>query len=233
VRAIDAIGFVGHRVHILREREVSTLLRWAGEELRGGRLLDLAGGDGYWARHAARLGARAVSLDISMTKSVRGQRYSDPPGLVVGDALRLPFDDGSFDVVISVCAIEHFPDGGTALDEVARVLGPGGQLVMSADALVLGQQRWPDLMDAHRRKYAVWHTYDHRSLGAMLEARGFDIVRSEYQFKGEWAEKLYLRLSSVPLGWNLAAPLAPIVARRDRRSNDEGGSVVLIHARRR
>ena len=78
----------------------------------------------------------------------------------MGDALELPFADASFDRVMSICAIEHFDDGARALDEMTRVLVPGGELVMSADALTLAGQ-WPGLYRAHCERYHVQRTYSH------------------------------------------------------------------------
>src|SRR5689334_9536902 len=132
MKLADAVAFVGHQVHICRFREAGTLLRWMGGDLRGKRVLDVAGGDGYWAGQARKRGARAVSIDIARGKMEYGRTLARPPALVEGDALALPFADGSFDAVLSVCAIEHFDGGGESLDEMARVLRPGGEIFMSA-----------------------------------------------------------------------------------------------------
>jgi ubiquinone/menaquinone biosynthesis C-methylase UbiE len=229
----DAVAFVGHQVHVMRRREVGTLLSWAGD-LTGKRLLDVAGGDGYWAGQAARRGATAVCLDLARPKLVFGAKLRDHPGLVEGDALALPFPDGQFDVVMSVCAIEHFDDGPAALDEMTRVLRPGGDLVMSADALTRAD-RWPHLLARHRERYHVKYTYSGERLRGLLADRGVDVVRQTYMFRSERAEHLYLGLSARggKVGWNAAAVLSPLVAAADRRAPDETGSVVLTHARKR
>ena len=122
MKVADAVAYVGHEVHVCRYREARTLLNWLGPDLRGLRVLDVAGGDGYWAAQARGRGARAVALDLAADKLRRGAGLAAPPALIRGDALRLPFADGSFDRVMSVCAIEHFDDGGHALTEMAREL---------------------------------------------------------------------------------------------------------------
>jgi len=229
----DALAYFGHQVHVMRRREVSTLLGWAGD-LTGRTLLDVAGGDGYWAGQAIRRGARAVCLDLARDKLDFGSRLRERPGLIEGDALALPFAAGSFDVVMSVCAIEHFDDGAAALAEMARVLRPGGDLVMSADALTRAE-RWPDKLARHRVRYHVKHTYPADTLTKLLDAAGLDVVRQTHMFRSERAEWLYMTLSAKggKAGWNAAAPLSPLVALDDRRTADDGGSVVLTHARRR
>ncbi|WP_261560805.1 class I SAM-dependent methyltransferase, partial [Frankia tisae] len=173
---------------------VGTLLEWAGE-LSGRTLLDVAGGDGYWAGQAARRGARAVCLDLARHKLEFGRRLRGHPGLVEGDALALPFAATTFDVVMSVCAIEHFDDGPAALAEMARVLRPGGDLVMSADALTRATT-WPDLFHRHRERYHVKHTYPGEHLAKLLDDAGLDVVRQTYMFRSERAERLYLTLSA-------------------------------------
>jgi len=46
MKVADAVAVAGHEVHVCRYREARTLLRWLGEDLRGLRVLDVAGGDG-------------------------------------------------------------------------------------------------------------------------------------------------------------------------------------------
>jgi SAM-dependent methyltransferase len=233
MRVADAVAYAGHEVHVCRRREAGTLLRWLGEDLRGLRLLDVAGGDGYWAARARRRGARAVALDISPAKLRRGRELTAAPGLVRGDALNLPFADASFDRVMSICAIEHFDDGPRALAEMARVLAPGGELVMSADALTMAQ-RWPRLYRAHCERYHVRRTYSHDELAALLFARGLEVIAHEYQFRTHWAQRMYLGLSAYggKVGFNAAAPVLPLVAAADRGAHGDGGAIVLVRARR-
>ncbi len=234
MRFADVVAFAGHQVHVCRYREAGALLRWLGGDLRGMLVLDVAGGDGYWAGQARRRGARAVSIDLSRTKMEYGRTLASPPALAEADALRLPFADGAFDRVMSICAIEHFDDGERALDEMARVLRPGGELVMSADALTRAA-RWPDLYRAHCARYRVKRTYTHDTLTTLLRARGLEVEEHVYQFRAQWSEHLYLGLSAHGgrVSFNAAAALIPLVAASDRLARPEQGSIVLLRARRR
>jgi SAM-dependent methyltransferase len=233
MRLADAVAFAGHQVHVCRYREAGTLLRWLGGDLRGMRVLDVAGGDGYWAGQARRRGARAVSIDLARAKMLRGRELTGAPALLEADALRLPFADAAFDRVMSICAIEHFDDGERALGEMARVLRPGGELVLSADALTLAP-RWPDLYRAHCERYHVRRTYTHETLGRLLADRGMELLEHGYQFRARWSQRLYLSLSAHggKVSFNAAAPLIPLVAASDHRAGRELGSIVLIRARR-
>src|SRR6516164_1117750 len=233
MKLADAVAVAGHEVHVCRYREARALLDWLGEDLRGLRVLDVAGGDGYWAARARRRGAWAVALDLAGAKLKRGSQLSVPPALIEGDALGLPFADASFDRVLSICAIEHFDDGARALDEMARVLAPGGELVMSGDALTLAD-RGPRLYRAHCQRYHVQRTYSHAELTALLAARGLDVVEHQYQFRSRWAQRMYLGLSAYggKFGFNAAAPAMPLVAAADRGTRADGGAIVLVRARR-
>ena len=136
--------------------------------------------------------------------------------------------------MLSICAIEHFDDGPQALSEIARVLAPGGELVMSADTLSRKGQ-YPDLFAAHAKRYHVQRTYTHGELTGLLAERGLDVAEYAYQFRSGWSERLYLTLSAKggKVGFNAAAPLAALVAASDRISQQDQGAIVLIRARKR
>lgn len=226
-----AVGYVGHQVHVVRRREAGWLLDALGD-VRGKTVADIAGGDGYWAAQLARRGAYTVAIDLAEDKLHRGRGLPRPPGLIKGDALRLPFPDGGVDATLSICAIEHFPSGEEALAEMARITKPGGSLAMSADALC-EEKRWPGLSEGHRERYHVVDTYDEERLTKMLDAAGFDVQHTAYLFREVWAQNLYMRLHKWKFAPNALAPLAPIVAVSDRRSDADGGSIFLVHARKR
>lgn len=234
MRFYNAIAFAGHQVHFCRYREAGTLLRWLGDDLRGHRVLDVAGGDGYWAAQARKRGANAVSIDLARAKMIYGKRLAFAPALLEADALRLPFKDGSFDRVMSICAIEHFDDGPKSLAEMARVLAPGGELVMSADAITRAGE-WPRLFDVHCQRYHVKQTYTHDRLAGLLAESGLDLVEHTYQFRSQRAEHFYLAMSAVKgkAAPNAAAVAVPLLAAADRRIPNDQGSVVLVRARKR
>jgi SAM-dependent methyltransferase len=107
-----------------------------GVRLAGARVLDVGTGSGYLAFALAGLGAEVVGVDVDpdtyVTASERAQMrelLAGPAGSVElrrADVHALPFEDGSFDLVISMTAVEHFTDVRLAFREMARVLAPGG-----------------------------------------------------------------------------------------------------------
>ncbi|HVX21457.1 MAG TPA: methyltransferase domain-containing protein [Acidimicrobiales bacterium] len=109
----------------------------------GDRVLDLGCGFGRHAFEAARRGAAVVALDAGPDE-VAGVRDTfgamldagelppgAPAGAVQGDALHLPFADGTFDRVIASEVLEHIPDDRAAMAELARVLRPGGTMAVT------------------------------------------------------------------------------------------------------
>lgn len=225
------IGYLGHRVHVVRRREAAWLLDALGD-LDGKTILDIAGGDGYWAAQVAKRGAYAVAIDLAMHKLERGRTLPDRPGLVRGDALRLPFPSASVDGAMSMCAIEHFDDAPEALAEMARVIRPGGVLSMSADALS-DESDWPDLSRGHREAFFVVETFSKAKLTKLLDEAGFEVERSDHMFRSRRAQGFYLRLHRWRYAPNALAPLGPVVAMSDRHSNAAGGAILVVRARRR
>jgi demethylmenaquinone methyltransferase/2-methoxy-6-polyprenyl-1,4-benzoquinol methylase len=95
------------------------------------RALDLATGTGDIAFALAARGARVVGLDITirMIELARGKVDGARPQFLVGDMLALPFPPGSFDIVTTGYGLRNVPNLTTAIEEIGRVLSPGGQLL--------------------------------------------------------------------------------------------------------
>jgi demethylmenaquinone methyltransferase / 2-methoxy-6-polyprenyl-1,4-benzoquinol methylase len=106
--------------------------RQALELSPGDRVLDLAAGTGVSTAELARSGAYAVGCDFSLEMLLAGRsrpaRQHLP--LIAGDALRLPFGDGVFDAATISFGLRNVADVDQALREMARVVRPGGRLVV-------------------------------------------------------------------------------------------------------
>ncbi len=114
------------------------------EPRRGLRVLDLATGTGDLAFAAADRGAQVVGLDITYRMIELATRKSQPASpelarsdgertrelqFVVGDMLALPFPAASFDIVTTGYGLRNVPDLPQAIEEIRRVLAPGGRAV--------------------------------------------------------------------------------------------------------
>lgn len=92
----------------------------------GSRLLDVACGPGVVSARAAARGALPVGVDVATAMVERALTRCPDLSFVVGDALRLPFPDASFDAVTMNFGILHVSQPERALAEAHRVLVPGG-----------------------------------------------------------------------------------------------------------
>lgn len=104
-------------------------------DVAGLEVLDAACGTGRYTFLLADRGARVTGIDASEEMLAHARRKADELGLAVdlrlGDVARLPFSDGSFDLAICALAFCHWADIRPAIAELARVLRPGGRLIVS------------------------------------------------------------------------------------------------------
>jgi ubiquinone/menaquinone biosynthesis C-methylase UbiE len=101
----------------------------------GMRVLDVAAGDGNAAVEAVRAGAEAVASDFAPLQVAQGRGRTESEGLdiewVEADVEELPFEDGSFDAVVSVFGAMFAPRPERAASELFRVVRPGGTVGMA------------------------------------------------------------------------------------------------------
>ena len=138
---------------------------------RGERVVDLATGTGNAALLAAGAGALATGVDtaprlIDVARS-RAEAEGVDASFVVGDIQALPFDDGSFEVALSVFGLIFAADPSRAFDEMIRVLGPAGRALFSVwvpagpiSALVATFGRAVAAATGRRPPHFAWHDAD-------------------------------------------------------------------------
>ncbi|REK30778.1 MAG: class I SAM-dependent methyltransferase [Planctomycetota bacterium] len=105
-------------------------------DLRGCReILDVGSGAGQILGHLLKYAdaeAHITGIDIStpMLQRARRRLKSNRPDLVAADLANLPFADASFDCVTCGYVLEHMPEASTGLSELARVMRPGGRMLL-------------------------------------------------------------------------------------------------------
>ncbi len=96
----------------------------------GEKVLDLAAGTGASSLPIATAGVQVVPCDFSLGMLKVGKARYPQLGFTAGDALKLPFNDRVFDVVTISFGLRNVADMDLALAEMARVLKPGGRLLI-------------------------------------------------------------------------------------------------------
>jgi ArsR family transcriptional regulator len=134
---------------------------------------DLGCGTGHVASALAPFVARVIAVDRSgeMLQAAR-RRLRELPNVEVkrGELEALPIADAELDAATLLLVLHHLPDPGAALAEAARVLKPGGRLLIS------------DMLPHDREEYRqqmghVWLGFDDDQLRRLLAAAGFTRVR--------------------------------------------------------
>jgi 2-polyprenyl-3-methyl-5-hydroxy-6-metoxy-1,4-benzoquinol methylase len=177
----------------------------ADRDLSGLRLLDAGSGGGHFSEVSSSRGAEVVSLDMGLAlleqvaKRCKTRR-------VAGSVLALPFAEASFDLVLSTEVVEHTPDPLAALDELARVVRPGGTLLVTTPVRL-----WQPVVRAasalrlrpyQGRENFLWP----RTARRRLEAAG---IRVERLFGFNFAPLFHVRFASVLRLGDSAGALLP------------------------
>ena len=153
----------------------------------GESLLDIACGTGVVARLAEKRGHRGRLVGIDLNASMLGIARSKSTAIewIEGSALELPFDAGSFDVVLCQLGLQFFPDRPLALEEMVRVLKSGGRAGLSVYSAI---ERTPVAYafvqaldtylgpEASRTKRSEHLSCDAQEVGRWVEQAGFDVV---------------------------------------------------------
>jgi SAM-dependent methyltransferase len=106
---------------------------WAAQSIGGGRVLDAGCGSGWGTALLARAAGEAVGVDLSPAAVAEARReHGELARFEEGDLRALPCGDGEFDQVVCFEALTQTAEPEPVLEELSRVLRPGGLLLVSA-----------------------------------------------------------------------------------------------------
>ena len=121
----------------------------------GARVLDAGAGEAQYARHFA--ARRYCGVDLAVGDPAWDYSRLD----AVADLAALPFREGAFDAAIHIVTLEHVREPGRVLAEIARVLAPGGRLLLVA----------PHEWEVHQAPHDYFR-YTRHGLAYLLEKAG-------------------------------------------------------------
>jgi ubiquinone/menaquinone biosynthesis C-methylase UbiE len=160
---------------------------------RGDRVLDLGCGFGRHAFEAARRGAHVVALDAgrdevqgvaaTFAAMLEAGELRDPSlhtAAVQGDALHLPFPDGTFDRVICSEVLEHIPDDHAAMLELTRVLRAGGTMAITVPRFGPELLNWALSDEYHNVPGGHIRIYRRSVLEGRLRSTGMRVTGHHY-----------------------------------------------------
>ena len=180
----------------LERRLLLDSLRCLADRLKPGRLLDVGCGIKPYESFLRPPGSEYVGIDYPVTATAQGRPWSKAD--VFADCREMPFEDASFDSVICTQVLEHVNEPKTFLREIARVLKPGGVLLISVP------MSWP-----HHEEPHDFFRYTRYGLDHLLGESGFATVCCRER-GGLVATVIQLSLDAVfePAGRSLIAKLA-------------------------
>lgn len=148
-------------MHFESEVEVA-VIDFAAALPKTGRVFDAGAGEGGYREHFH--AQRYCGLDLGV-----GDRAWDYSKLdVLGDLTSLPFRDGTFDATLNVVTLEHVREPARVIEELARVLTPGGRI------LIVAPHEWEEHQQPHD-----YFRYTRYGLRYLLERAGFREIQVE------------------------------------------------------
>jgi ubiquinone/menaquinone biosynthesis C-methylase UbiE len=203
----------------------------------GDRVLDVACGTGPVARYAAPLigpTGRVIGLDLNVDMLAIARAMPQREGVAIewreGNATALPFPDASFDRVCCQQGLQFFPDRPAALQEMCRVLVPGGRLALAVWRGLEHQPFYAALTEALERSVspeaaaslrAAFTLANADELRTLVAGAGFQDIRIRSRITR------YPSLEDFVLGYLSGTPMAGAVAALDEKTR----TAVVEHVR--
>ncbi|MCO7246459.1 methyltransferase domain-containing protein [Halomonas sp. Mc5H-6] len=203
------------------QRHIGETLWATLPDTAGLSLLDMGCGTGYWTqRLAARyLHAHVTGLDIAPGMLAEAQaRYGNHIRWQLGNAEALPFAADSFDLAFSNLAIQWCRDTGAVMNELQRVLAPGGQ----AHLMTLLPGTLAEVAHAWQRPEALLQTPERNELARAIDQSGLTPIHQQVERRRFHYPDLNAVMASIKgVGAQVSRPHARHLTRRELKAARE------------
>lgn len=223
-------------LHCVRIFELDVLTKYLDPQ-PGETILDVGSGKGFYCGYLKTRGCNPMGIEPNPREVAFAQIIQEATiPFQVGAGEEIPFSNGKFDKVVSVCVLEHTTDDQKVLKECHRVLKKGGILSLSVDALDN-----PHFDENYKKIHATHHFvnqyYTREKLVKMLEKAGFDVEKTHYLF-GTPLSTHVMRIGAVlhfGLWFLLLFPILYPILWLDQRMNPrlESGMILVLKARKK
>ena len=163
---------ISHWFYAGKRQIVFACLHRLGALCPGRLLVDCGAGTGRFAREASRE-CTAVAVDDHDESLEIARKHLGADAVRRGSCTALPFADATADMVTALDVIEHIEDDRSAVVEMARILKPGGVLVITVPAFQALWSDW-DVSLHHFRRYR------RPQLRQLLDSAGLEVLRCDY-----------------------------------------------------
>ena len=190
------------------------LRKFAGELPAGARLLDAGAGEAQYA--CLFRDFRYVAVDLGIGDETWGYDALD----AVAALERLPFPDNTFDAALNIVTLEHVREPKAVLAEIARVLRPGGRL------LLVTPFEWEEHQQPHD-----YYRYTQYSLNYLLQECGLlpDAIIPAGGLFRLLSRRLFNAAQTTPLASPVLIPLALLAPLLDKPANITLGYITTAH----
>lgn len=230
-----AIRFTYSPFKMIEFEEMIRRVNFRGNE----RALDIGCGDGL---HTLLLGEKVghitgIDVDSSFIADARsyaaGYTHKAKVDFLDQPMEEIRFTDELFDLIFSICVIEHIPNHEEVLAECLRTLKPGGQIVFTVDTLETINDE--DLKKQHTVAHHVQRYFRMDTLRALLEEIGFEVQEMQNLFRSERARELFEQ--GIREGFNFGRLKCVKLADELREAEDQvgldrPGTFLLVVARK-